>query len=428
VRRVLFLTTPHSYRTAAFLEAAHQLGIEAVQAVDTPAQLAAEWGNPLCVDFISVEQAAHQLVEVLAAQPIQAIISLDDSGAFLAARTSQLLGLPHNAAAAAGAARNKYRMRQLLSAGGVLSPRFHRFISPPPQSSPGTAEAANAESMAALASTVEAEIGYPCVVKPEDMNGSRGVIRANGRAELLAAATRLLQLIGADHHFLVEEYIPGVEVALEGLLDGGVLQVLALFDKPDPLEGPFFEETIYVTPSRLPAAMQENIAETTAQAARALGLEMGPIHAELRINDAGAWIVEIAGRSIGGLCSRTLRFGTDASLEELILRQATGLSTQELVREGSAGGVMMIPIPEAGILGAVHGVDNAKAVTGIEDVQITAYVNYPLVPLPEGNAYLGFIFAKGSSPKDVETALRAAHAELHFDIRLEIRLSVVGNQ
>ena len=282
--------------------------------------------------------------------------------------------------------------------------------------------------MEAIAAVVEAEIGYPCVVKPEDLNGSRGVIRANNRDELLAAATRLIQLIGPGRHFLVEAYIPGVEVALEGILDRGELQVLALFDKPDPLEGPFFEETIYVTPSRLPDAVQAEISATTAQAARALGLEMGPIHAELRINDAGAWIVEIAGRSIGGLCSRTLRFGTDASLEELILRQATGLPIAGLRREGRAGGVMMIPIPEAGILRAVHGVENAKAVTGIEDVQITAQRNYPLVPLPEGDAYLGFIFAAGDSPAEVEAALRAAHAELRFEILPEIRLTVISNQ
>jgi biotin carboxylase len=413
-RRVLLLTTPHSYRTAAFVDAANHLGIEAVQAVDMPAELAAHWNFRLGVDFTAVEQASQQLVDALAERPVQAILSLDDSGAFLAARTSQLLGLPHNAAAAAEAARNKHQMRQLLSAGGVLSPRFRRFFSDDP--------------LPTIVPTVETEIGYPCVVKPEDLNGSRGVIRANNRDELLAAAARLVALIGPSRHFLVEEYMPGVEVALEGILDGGVLQVLALFDKPDPLEGPFFEETIYVTPSRLPAAVQDNIATTTAQAARALGLEMGPIHAELRINDAGAWIVELAGRSIGGLCSRTLHFGTDASLEELILRQATGLPIAGLDREGRAGGVMMIPIPEAGILREVHGVDKAKAVPGIEDVQITAQRNYPLVPLPEGDAYLGFIFAAGDSPEAVEAALRAAHAELRFEILPEIRLGVISKQ
>ena len=413
-RRVLLLTTPHSYRTAAFVDAANHLGIEAVQAVDMPAELAAHWNFRLGVDFTAVEQASQQLVDALAERPVQAILSLDDSGAFLAARTSQLLGLPHNAAAAAEAARNKHQMRQLLSAGGVLSPRFRRFFSDDP--------------LPSITPRVETEIGYPCVVKPEDLNGSRGVIRANNRDELLAAAARLVALIGPSRHFLVEEYMPGVEVALEGILDGGVLQVLALFDKPDPLEGPFFEETIYVTPSRLPAAVQDNIATTTAQAARALGLEMGPIHAELRINDAGAWIVELAGRSIGGLCSRTLHFGTDASLEELILRQATGLPIAGLDREGRAGGVMMIPIPEAGILREVHGVDKAKAVPGIEDVQITAQRNYPLVPLPEGDAYLGFIFAAGDSPEAVENALRIAHAALRFEILPEIRLGVISKQ
>ncbi len=410
-RRVLLLTTPHSYRTAAFADAARQLGIEALQAVDMPAELADHWNFRLGVDFTQVEQASRQIVEALAERPVQAILSLDDSGAFLAARTSQLLGLPHNAAAAADAARNKYQMRRLLAAAGVLSPRFQRFFSD--------------DDLNGLGPTVETRIGYPCVVKPEDMNGSRGVIRANNRDELLVAARRLLQLIGPGRHFLVEEYIPGVEVAGR-ILDRGRVAVLALFDKPDPLKEPFFEETILRHPSeatRSGAGGYQGV--TTGLAARGLGLEMGPIHAELRINERGAWIVEIAGRSIGGLCSRTLRFGTDASLEELILRQATGLPIAGLSRQGQAGGVMMIPIPEAGILRAVHGVDKAKAVSGIEDVQITAQRNYPLVPLPEGDAYLGFIFAAGSSPAEVEAALRAAHAELRFEILPEIRLTVL---
>jgi len=217
----------------------------------------------------------------------------------------------------------------------------------------------------------------------------------------------------------------GFEVALEGLIDNGNLQVLALFDKPDPLDGPFFEETIYVTPSRLPEATQAAIRTVTASAAQAIGLERGPLHAELRINERGPWMIELANRSIGGLCSRTLRFGTDATLEELILRQAAGLPIDTLSREGRAGGVMMIPIPQAGILRAVDGVDEARAIPGIEAVEITAPLNYPLVPLPEGDSYLGFIFARGPDPATVETALRAAHACLRFTIVPAIELQPV---
>jgi len=195
-----------------------------------------------------------------------------------------------------------------------------------------------------------------------------------------------------------------------------VLTVLALFDKPDPLEGPFFEETIYVTPSRLPEATQAAIERTTAAAARALGLVSGPIHAELRVNDDGVWIIEIAGRSIGGLCSQVLRFGVDASLEELIVRQAAGMPLGDTNRRDRAAGVMMIPIPQAGLLREVMGVDEAAAVPLIESVEITARLNYPLVPLPEGDSYLGFIFARGETPAAVELALRQAHERLRFRI------------
>jgi biotin carboxylase len=409
-QRVLLLTTPHSYRTPAFREAAERLGIETLVAVDMPKELAEHWGYRLGVDFRKVEEATQQIVEAVATTTVAAILALDDSGAILAAHASQQLNLPHNAPEAAEAARNKHRMRQMLQAGGVNSPPFLHF--------------STTTDPAIVADQVEDTIGYPAVVKPVDLNGSRGVIRVDNRQECMAALRRLYQMIGANpqRSFLVERYLPGVEVALEGILDQGKLRVLALFDKPDPLEGPFFEETIYVTPSRLPGEIQQAMADCTSAAARALGLQMGPVHAELRINEAGPWIVEVAGRSIGGLCSRTLRFGTDASLEELILRQACGLPLDSLERDQQAGGVMMIPIPGPGVLRKVSGVEAAEAVPGIESVQITAKLNNPLVPLPEGDSYLGFIFAHGDTPAMVEAALREAHARLHFKIEAEIPL------
>ncbi|HBY98030.1 MAG TPA: phosphoribosylglycinamide synthetase, partial [Chloroflexi bacterium] len=271
-----------------------------------------------------------------------------------------------------------------------------------------------------------AQVRYPCVVKPQVLSGSRGVIRADSAEEFVAAFTRTVRLLRSlgfapgTTGVLVEEYIPGREVALEGLLTGHGLKVLALFDKPDPLEGPFFEETIYVTPSRLPGAVQAAIVECASAAAAALGLRTGPVHAELRVNERGPFMLEVAGRSIGGLCSQTLRFGTDMSLEELILRQAFGFEVESLSRVGSAGGVMMIPIPGAGILRCVEGIEEAGAVPGVEGVEITARIDHRLVPLPEGASYLGFIFARGERPEEVEGALREAHRRLRFRIDEEL--------
>jgi biotin carboxylase len=268
-------------------------------------------------------------------------------------------------------------------------------------------------------------VAYPCVLKPTVLAASRGVIRADTPAEFVAAFGRIRAILATPEvaalgegaaEILVEGFVPGPEVALEGLLQSGALRVLALFDKPDPLDGPFFEETIYVTPSRLPAAVQAAIAETSARAAAALGLREGPIHAELRVNEAGVWLIELAARSIGGLCSRTLRFGTGMSLEEIILRHALGLDIATLERERPAAGVMMIPIPRPGVLGEVRGQEAAEAVPGIEAVAITAHRGQELVPLPEGSRYLGFIFARGDRPEQVEAALREAHRRLEFEI------------
>ncbi len=410
--KVVLLMSPATYRAGAFLGAAERLGLEVVQAIDLPETLADYWHVALGLDFTRPEEAAARLVAEVREHPVAAILSVDDSATLVAATASAALGLPHNDPASALAARDKFVMRERLAAAGVPVPAYRRV------------------PLAADPVVLAAEVIYPCVVKPLRLSGSRGVIRADNPAEFAAAFERTRRLLMAegygleDSSLLVEQYLPGVEVALEGLLTGGELRVLALFDKPDPLEGPYFEETIYVTPSRLPVATQPAIAACTAEAAAAIGLREGPVHAELRINDEGVWLIELAGRSIGGLCGSVLEFGTGIGLEELILRHAVGLPLPSTERVGEAAGVMMIPIPKAGLLRAVRGQDEAARVPGVTGVEITAKLNHPLVPLPEGASYLGFIFARAETPAEAEAALREAHAKLEFKIEPTIMLAV----
>jgi len=400
--RVMLLTTVRSYRLEAFRAAADHLGIEVITGVDLPDELADQWPGALPLTFADVEESTRRIIAYAADQPLSAVMAVDDSGSLLAAAAASALGLPHNDPAAAEAARDKWVMRRRLREGGIPVPWFRLF---------STAD--DPAEVAALAP-------YPCVVKPVNLNGSRGVIRADTPEQLTAAVGRLTHLINREsadpRPFLVESFLPGFEVALEGILDDGELTVLALFDKPDPLDGPFFEETIYTTPSRLPASTQAAIEATTAAAACALGLRVGPIHAEMRVNDDGVWILEVAGRSIGGLCSQSLRFGVGDTLEELIIRQAAGLPLGDTNRHDRAAGVMMIPIPQAGLFRGATGIEEAAAVPLVTGIEITARANYPIVPLPEGDSYLGFIFARGESPEDVEAALREAHSRLSFTI------------
>jgi biotin carboxylase len=408
-RRVLLLAAATTYRTHPFMVAAERLGLEVIQGRDIPLPWLSKSSRgevTLPLDYRDLRKSAKAIVRFAAERPVGAILGLDDSASLLAAKASEALGLPHNAPESAAAARDKYLMRRCFAAANVPSPAFQLFQV--------------TDDPAAIA----AQVNYPCVLKPTILAGSRGVMRANNPAEFVQRFERLRRILANEgcNDLLVEDFIPGVEVALEGILDKGRLKVLALFDKPDPLDGPFFEETIYVTPSRLPAESQAAILEATTQAAAALGLHHGPIHAELRLNEDGPWLVEVAARSIGGLCSQTLRFGTDMSLEELILRQAFGLEIESLQRNGPAGGVMMIPIPQAGLLKQVTGVEEASAVPLIENIEITAPLNYPVVPLPEGNSYLGFIFARGPNPAAVEAALREAHGRLHFEIAPQLPL------
>lgn len=410
----MFLTTPSSYRTPAFLESAERLGLDVLQGLDLPETLAREWNVPLGVDFTKPETSAEQVAAFVRENPVDAIIALDDSATVLAALASARAGLPHNSPDAALAARDKWQMRRMLEAGGVGVPAFSRYV---------------ASSDPAM---IADQIDYPCVVKPTLLSGSRGVIRADNPDEFVTAFTRTREILAMEGwaaesvDILVEEFIPGIEVALEGLLTDGELRVLALFDKPDPLDGPFFEETIYVTPSRLPDDVQAAIAETTAKAAAALGLRHGPVHAELRVNERGPWIIEIAGRSIGGLCSTILEFGTGMKLEDLILLQAVDGRVDLPDRADDAVGVMMIPIPASGILRRVDGVEEARQVPNITGIEITAKLNYPIKALPEGASYLGFIFAQGATPAEVEAALREAHQHLKIKITPEIRLRPVA--
>jgi biotin carboxylase len=412
--RLLLLLPSATYRTTAFVEAARRLHADLVVATDHANVFAeAQPDRIVTLDFAHPDVAVRQAQAFAARHPIAAVAGVDDDTAVLAAMVAAALGLPHNPVEAAMAARDKHRQRTRLAAAGVPVPAFRlRRLDEDPR-------------------TAARQTAYPCVLKPLCLSASRGVIRADGPDAFEEAHRRLSAILagagtGAGGEraggYLVEAFVPGREVALEGLLDGGRLEVLALFDKPDPLDGPFFEETVYLTPSCLGAEAQRAVAACAARAALALGLAGGPVHAELRVNSAGVWLIELAARPIGGRCSRVLRFGEgrDAqSLEEVILRQALGVSGPRPAREAAPVGVMMIPVPGAGILREVRGVDAARRVPGIEGVEITAHPGQRLVPWPEGSQYPGFIFARAGSPAAAEAALREAHRALRFVIEPE---------
>lgn len=417
-QRVLLLLPTRTYRATDFLEAALKLNVEVVVASEEAATTAdVSPRQTLVLDFSAPSAATQTIVEFAETYPIAAIVGVDDDTTLLATTASEALELPHNPVDSAKATRNKYLLRHTLATNGVSVPAYQRFsiednpaeivgIGLPNPYSPDT------------------HVRFPCIIKPLSLSASRGVIRADTPAEFIEAFQRTAKLLRTlqkseappAQYLLVEDYIPGIEVALEGILLDGELKTLALFDKPDPLEGPFFEETLYVTPSRLSMEVQEALHRATAEAAHALGLRHGPIHAELRYNDKGAHLIEIAARTIGGLCARTLRFGTGMSLEELVIRHAIGQQVEELQREQQAAGVMMIPVPKAGILGEVRGKTAAHCVEGIVEVNITIPIGGEVVPLPEGARYLGFIFARAETPEAVEAALREAHRRLAFVI------------
>jgi ATP-grasp domain-containing protein/L-aminoacid ligase-like protein len=426
---VLLLATTTGYQTRAFGEAAERLGVDLVFATDRCGVLEDPWQDrAIPIRFSEESASAEAILELARTSPLDGVLAVGDRPTVIAALVREGLGLPGHPAAAAAAARNKLLTRERLRA---LAPPNHWF---------------RPVSITMDPRELAASISFPCVLKPLALSGSRGVMRVEDGTELVAAFYRLRALLDAPDLrgepretrdlALVEAFVEGREFALEGLMNHGALHLLAIFDKPDPLDGPFFEETIYVTPSTASPDVQRAMTAAVDQAARALGLRHGPLHAECRVNGTGVFVLEVAGRPIGGLCARALRFdkrrgeafggrqpGSAAvPLEELLLRHALGECSEGWARETAASGVMMIPIPRRGIFRGVSGLDAAGRVPFIDDLQITAKADQLLLPLPEGASYLGFIFARAATPAQVEQALRQAHARLEFSIDPELRV------
>ena len=384
VPRILLLVPTATYRAPDFVRAAKALGVELIVGSE---EAPAIGDRAVAVPLDDVDAAVPLIERLDDGRGVDAVVAVDDQGVIVAAAAGARLGFPHNPPDAVAATRDKREMRERLAAGEVAQPEF---------------------------GDTPAAVGYPCVVKPTGLAGSRGVIRCDDDADYEAAVARIRAFWSGP--LIVERYVPGVEVAVEAILRAGELTTLAIFDKPDPLAGPFFEETIYVTPSRLPTAVLADVERLVARGAAAIGLVEGPVHAEVRVDDtvhpARLALVEVAARTIGGLCGRTLRFGAGIALEEVVLRHALDMELGTLDRAAGAAGVMMLPIPRAGTLQSVGGRDVARAVPGVVGLEITIPPGHPVVPLPEGDRYLGFLFARADTPAAVEAALRAGAGAL----------------
>ena len=419
MRRVLLIATTTGYLTRAFGEAADRLGVELVFATDRCHRLDDPWRDGAIPVRFHDEAAFLEVIgEAARDRPFDGVLAVDDRPAVFGALACEALGLKGHSPAAARASGNKLEARRRFAAAGLLGPAFCEVM------------------LDSDFDAVRPGFEFPCVVKPLALSGSRGVIRVDDAEALRAALERVQRLLSRtairarrhpfDDRVVLEAFIPGREYAVEGVVEDGTFRVLAMFDKPDPLDGPFFEESIYVTPSAQSAAEQQRMEQAVAAAVGALGLRHGPVHAECRVNEAGVFVLEVAPRPIGGLCARALTFhgpgGVVLPLEGLLLRHALGEPLSPYRRETDASGVMMIPIPRGGVYRRTDAVDAARAVPGIVDVVMTAKPDQHLEPLPEGGSYLGFIFARCRRPAAAVTALRQAHARLRVVIDAPIHV------
>lgn len=410
----LLLIAPHgSYRTAAYIEAAHRLDVEMLVASEGRFSVVSSYAEGLHIEPRDPDAALALILAEANRRAFAGIIGTDDCTAELAARAATALGLAHNPPQAVAMARRKDWARACLQGAGVAVPSHAVLDLTQPLAPQATG------------------VGYPGVIKPLALSGSRGVIRVDTPTALEQAGRRVQRMLSVEtdlepalrKQVLLEAFVPGREVAVEGMLWAGRLEILTIFDKPDPLDGPFFEETYYITPPRLSSERIDALRDTVSAACAAYGLREGPVHAECRLNAQGVWVLEVAARTIGGLCARLLHFGTGYGLEELVIAHAMGRALVAPRNEGAAG-VLMIPIPQAGLLKRVEGILAAQRVEYIEDVQIQIQPGNEVTPLPEGASYLGFIFARGPTPDIVEAALRQAHTRLNIIVAPLWRIGV----
>jgi biotin carboxylase len=420
--RLLILASKLGYQARSFADAAKAVGADVEFATDRCHKIDDPWADgAIAVRFDDPEEAARRIVQQSLVRPVDGVIALGDRATSTAAYVARALGIAYNSPQAVENCRSKLRQREILRDAGLPVPGFFSF------------------KLDKRAEKILPRVQFPCVLKPLRRAASQGVIRANTPEEFQAAVERIKRLLESPEiqverepdtdRLLVERYISGAEVSVEGLVTRGKLRILAIFDKPDPLEGPYFEETIYVAPSRLPDKEYDSIIDCAEKTVAALGLTHGPLHAEFRINKEGPWVLEAAARPIGGLCARAVRFGSQRMpLEELLVRHALSMPGTDVDREDDASGVMMIPVPKSGVLEKVEGEDQARSTPGIEDVKITARLRDFMAAWPEGSSYLGFIFARGKSPEEVEAALRQAHQQLKFEVteRLPVANPVTG--
>jgi carbamoylphosphate synthase large subunit len=407
MKRIFVVIPTTSYRAHDFIKAANQLDVELVIGSERRQALSKLLPDTsLALNLQSLKSSIEKIKKFSQKKPLDAIIGVDEETVILAAMASEELGLLYNSVSSVKATRDKHLMRQKFTRAGLLNPNFQVC------------------SIGANPKIIAGEVRYSCVLKPTFLSASQGVIRTNSSEEFIEAFNQIKKIITdpsnkrksleKKNQILMEDYIPGFEVAVEGILINGEFKLLTIFDKPDPLEGPYFIETIYITPSRYPQKVQSEIVKTSTEAIKAVGLTNGPVHAEMRINEKGIWILEIAARSIGGLCSRALKFEGGISLEELILRHAVGDDIYQISREEKAAGVMMMPVQRIGILKEVKNIEFAKQIPGIENIVITIAPEQKLEPLPFGSKYLGFIFARGDTPESVEKSIRKAYSRLEI--------------
>ena len=384
MKKLLLVIPENSYKSNDFVVAAEKLGIDFLIITDSE-QVSSKFSDTVIINKFDAELNKNNLKKL---KDVTHVLPVDHSALKFSGYLVDLLEVKGNKLESINLSMNKYESRKIFNS--LLDIKVNNEI------------IKNIDDVNTFINK-----NGTSVLKPIYGTASKSVLKINNVEKNKEQIEKLMQDC-FDQDLVIEEYIDGKEYALEGTIINSELKKIVIFDKPVEYKHPYFEESIYITPSELSSEAEKRVVSIVDKACKKIGLEDGPVHVEFKINENQIFIIEINPRMIGGLCSRCLSFGLfKVSLEEIILHAFMNNELKNIELLNNYVGVLMIPTPKSGKFISINK-EELEKIPNISNVEITVPEGSDLLEPPYGDKYLGFAFSQGIDKKTVNESLLTA--------------------
>ncbi len=384
MKKLLLVIPENSYKSNDFVVAAEKLGIDFLIITDSE-QVSSKFSDTVIINKFDAELNKNNLKKL---KDVTHVLPVDHSALKFSGYLVDLLEVKGNKLESINLSMNKYESRKIFNS--LLDIKVNNEI------------IKNIDDVNTFINK-----NGTSVLKPIYGTASKSVLKINNVEKNKEQIEKLMQDC-FDQDLVIEEYIDGKEYALEGTIINSELKKIVIFDKPVEYKHPYFEESIYITPSELSSEAEKRVVSIVDKACKKIGLEDGPVHVEFKINENQIFIIEINPRMIGGLCSRCLSFGLfKVSLEEIILHAFMNNELKNIELLNNYVGVLMIPTPKSGKFISINK-EELENIPNISNVEITVPEGSDLLEPPYGDKYLGFAFSQGIDKKTVNESLLTA--------------------